>query len=166
VFLKKLFGKDKRRNRPISAAEIVRRGVKLDFYREWSRGKHLRVFNPPFWGIHDIFIDKDNSVMILCLKADRSSFIFAGEYDGAHSWKRYNEEMRVMEEDSLEPGGLSWVIYDDYVLYRGSLLPSTTEPYYWGKIIEVLPFGGSFDDPWVEKTLLSLRQVYSRGSTD
>ncbi|MBN1333767.1 MAG: hypothetical protein JW971_08370 [Synergistales bacterium] len=162
MFLKNLFGKEKRRNRPISATEIVKRGVKLDFYREWSREKQLRVFNPPFWGIHDIFIDQHYAVRIICLKADRSSFVFSGEYEGAHSWKRYSDDLRVLEEDSLEPGDLSWVIYDDYVLYRGPLLPSTTEPYYWGKIIEVVPFGGSFDGPWVEKTLVTLRQTYSR----
>nr|HPI99035.1 hypothetical protein [Synergistales bacterium] len=114
-----------------------------------------------FWGIHDIFIDEDNNVTIFCLKADRSSFVFSGEYEGARSWKRYGENLKVLEEDALEPGALSWVIYDDYVLYRGSLLPPTAEPYYWGKIIEALPFRASFTDPWVEETLVSLRQTYS-----
>ncbi|HPI97246.1 MAG TPA: hypothetical protein PLV56_00770 [Synergistales bacterium] len=166
MFLKKIFGKEKKRNRPITATEIVKRGMKMDFYREWSRAKQLRVFNPPFWGIHDIFIHQDNSVRIICLKADKSSFVFYGEFEGAHSWKRYDHGLKVIEEDFLEPGNLSWVIYDDYVLYRGSLLPPTEEPYYWGKIIEILPFNSSFDDTWVEKTLISLRQNYSEGLTD
>jgi len=138
----------------------------MDQYLEWSRNKHLRIFNPPFWGIHDMFIDSNNDIRVICLKADGNSYIFFGGPSEARGWKRYDSQGRLEEEKLLDSGELSWVVYDDYILYRGILFPPSTEPYHWGKIIKSFPFSDSFSEEWIRTVLASLKNYYASPPED
>ena len=150
-----LFGK-RHRKRPVSATEIVKRGPRMEQYIEWSKNKHIVVFNPPFWGIHDIFVDSELQHAVFCLKHDRSAFVFLGDSFKAVSFTLFDSNQEPIETTILEEGNLSWTIYDDYVLYRGTLLPASTEPYYWGKVAGTAPFEGRINEKWVLGTLKGL----------
>ena len=153
--LSMLFGK-KKKKRPISATEIIKRGPRSSEYIEWSRNKRIRVFNPPFWGIHDIFVDADLPHAVFRLKEDNSSFVFIGNSNCALNFTHFDPFQNKVETRILEEGQLLWQIYNDFVIYRGDLLPPTTEPYYWGKVIGTSPFNETINEKWILQNLKEL----------
>lgn len=146
---------------PLSTAEIIRRGMRSEEIIQWSGKKSFTIFNPPFWGIHQAFIDKDLAHAVICLKEDRSAYVFLGNTAGALRWASYDPQQRITEENALQEGELSWNFYEDYVIYRGSLLPPTSDPYYWGKVIGQNPFEETITPSWI---IEQIRKIIAQNS--
>ncbi|MFP4481509.1 MAG: hypothetical protein ACLFN0_01785 [Thermovirgaceae bacterium] len=159
ALLSRLFKKNRP---PISPEEISARAADLDSYIESSRGKRLLVFDPPFWGFHDIFIDKDLRHALVSLKKTKEAFVFTGDTRGARRVRKYSHEAMLESEESLEAGMLEWIIYDDFVIYHGPFLPVASSSYYVGKVAAVFPFKKTIDDEWERKVIPTLRNWYEQ----
>jgi hypothetical protein len=132
-----------RRNRhPLPLDEISRRAPRLDEYFRWAQGKRILVFDPPFWGFHDLFVDRGGKVMLVCLKAEGEAFVFLGDERGASRMQKYGPGPRLNAEEDLDPGIMEWIIYDDFIVYRGPFFPISRHPYYLGRVAASFPFDG------------------------
>jgi hypothetical protein len=130
---------------PLSLDEISRRAPRLDEYFRWAQGKRLLVFDPPFWGFHDLFVDNNGKVMLVCLKAEGESFVFLGDERGAARMQKYGAGPRLNAEEDLDPGIMEWIIYDDFIVYRGPFFPISRHPFYLGRVAATFPFDGDID---------------------
>ncbi|MDD2206944.1 MAG: hypothetical protein WCQ97_09340 [Aminobacterium sp.] len=157
--LLRIFGIQKKSTVPLSASDIVRRARDAHKVTEWSRAKRLTVFNPPFWGIHHIFIDSNLKHSLIALKEDGSAFIFLGNTYGPERWEKYDENLNKVDGGIIENQSLTWLIYQDYVIYNGSMLPATDAPYHWGRVIEVDSFDKHIDDQWISKIIPELKEL-------
>lgn len=146
----------RRKKVPLSTAEIIRRGIRSNEILEWAKGKRLTIFNPPFWGIHHAFIDRELVHALICLKEDRSAFVFLGNSTGATTWVSYDQEQNPLEENFISEEKLHWNFFEDYVIYRGSLLPATTDPYHWGKVIGSSDFKEKISPDWINMQIKKL----------
>ena len=151
----------KKKTVPLSTPEIIRRGLLSDKILEWARGKKLTIFNPPFWGIHHVYIDKDLCHAIICIKENRTAYVFLGNSTGASSWVSYDPLQKPLEENFISEEMLQWNIFDDYVIYRGSLLPATRDPYHWGKVIECQVFKENITSDWIADQIRELIREFS-----
>ncbi len=125
---------------PLSPDEMSRRASRLEEYFRWAQGKRILVFDPPFWGFHDLFVDKSGSVMLVCLKAEGEAFVFCGDERGAARMQKYGPGPTLNAEEDLEQGIMEWIIYDDFIVYRGPFFPISRHPYYLGKVAATFPF--------------------------
>ena len=156
-----LFGKIfSRKKFPLTHEEMIERAPRLDDYFRWAQGKRLLVFDPPFWGFHDLLIDEKGSVLLICLKAEGESFAFVGNERGAGLMQKYGPGIRLNAEEELEPGILEWIIYDDFIVYRGPFFPISRTPYYLGRIAATLPFGGTAGRENIPEMISSLFEWY------
>lgn len=140
----------RRKKPPLTQEEMIKRAPRLDDYFRWAQGKRLLVFDPPFWGFHDLFVDARGNVSLICLKAEGEAFAFLGDERGAHRMFKFGSGPRLNAEEDLDPGILEWVIYDDYIVYKGPFFPLSRSPYYLGRIAATFPF----EEP-TDKTLIS-----------
>lgn len=147
---------------PITPEEISRRAAELDTYAEWSRGKRLLVFDPPFWGFHDIFVDRNLRHALVSLKKTRDAFIFRGNVKEAHRIRKYAAGAVLESGESIDPAMLEWIIYDDFVVYHGPFLPVSRSPYYVGKIAAHFPFDGEISDEWEQEIIPLLFGWYEK----
>jgi len=140
---------------PLTPEDIIRRAPNVPEVMEWSRRKHLIISGPEFWGTHHIYITDDLKHIIFCLKADYTTHVFIGTPTQAQQWRRYHENIELHFSKSLEESVLEWKIYQDYVLYRGKMLPPKKNPEepYWGEVIDVKTWEGKFSDDWIEITI-------------
>lgn len=141
---------------PITPEEISERAADLDSYIEWSRGKRLLVFDPPFWGFHDIFVDHELRHALVSLKETGEAFVFTGNYKGPHRVRKYSPGAVLESEEPLETGMLEWIIYDDYVVYHGPFLPVSRFPYYFGKVAATFAFDYEITDTWEHEIISQL----------
>ncbi|MGC9372984.1 MAG: hypothetical protein ACP5DY_06650 [Thermovirgaceae bacterium] len=147
---------------PITPDEISARAARLDRFIEWSRGKRLLVFDPPFWGFHDIFVDEDLRYAMVSLKETGEAFVFTGDSKGARRVRKYSPGALPESEESLDAGTLEWIIYDDFVVYYGPFLPVSRSPYYVGKVASVFPFKKAITDEWEREVIPVLFSWYAR----
>jgi hypothetical protein len=143
-----IFGIHPKKLVPLSAADIVQRSREANHVLEWSRGKKLTIFNPPFWGIHHIFIDHKLQHGMICVKQDHSAFVFYGNAYGPYRWEKYDDDLNVIDRGFIETQELTWLIYQDYIIYNGPMLPATNKPYHWGRVIHVDSFSEEIDKTW------------------
>lgn len=137
--LKRLFG---RKKQPLTPDEMIKRAPRLDEYFRWAQGRRLLIFNPPFWGFHDLFVGKDGTVLLICLKAEGEAFAFLGDERGARHMQKYGPGPRLNAEETLDPGILDWIIYDDFIVYSGPFFPISRNPYYIGRVAATFPLEG------------------------
>lgn len=157
-----LFGRIFRKKKlPLTQEDMIERAPRLDDYFRWAQGKRLLVFDPPFWGFHDLFVDGKGKVLLVCLKAEGDSFAFLGDERGALLMQKYGAGVGLNAEEPLEKGILEWVIYDDFIVYRGPFFPLGRTPYYLGRIAATLPFGGEVGREMIPGMTSSLFKWYS-----
>jgi len=137
ALLGKLF---KRRKLELTPKDIALRAPKLDEYEQWSKNKRLLIFNPPFWGFHDIFVDEELNYALICIKETKEAFVISGNAKGGEKILKYGPNLDLESEEDLAPGLLEWIIYDDFVIYRGPFLPIGKDPYYIGKVAATFSF--------------------------
>jgi len=130
----------RKKKTPLSVEEISRRAPRLDEYFRWAQGKRILVFDPPFWGFHDLFVDRDGRVMLVCLKAEGEAFVFFGDERGAARMQKFGPGPRLNAEEDLDPGIMEWIIYDDFIVYCGPFFPISRHPYYLGRVVASFPF--------------------------
>ena len=147
---------------PLTHKEMAERASRLDDYFNRLKRRRILVFDPPFWGFHDIFIDMKGSVLLLALKAEGDSFAFLGDERGASLMQKYGPGPVLNAEESLEPGILEWILYDDYIVYRGPFFPINRNPYYLGKVAAILPFEGTIDKVTIPEKISSLFIWYKK----
>lgn len=147
---------------PITPEDISARAARLDRYIEWSRRKRLLVFDPPFWGFHDIFVDGDLRHAMVSLKETGEAFVFTGDYKGSRRVRKYSPGAVPESEETLETGMLEWIVYDDYVIYFGPFLPVSRTPYYVGKVASVFPFKKAITDEWEREVIPMLFNWYEQ----
>ncbi len=151
----------KKKKVPLSTSEIIRRGLHSHEILEWAREKRLTIFNPPFWGIHHVYIDEQLCHAVICIKENRTAYVFLGNSTGASSWVSYDPLQKPVEENFISEEKLQWSIFDDYVIYRGSLLPATRDPYHWGKVIECQSFKEKITPVWIADQIRELIREFS-----
>ena len=161
AFLGKLF---KRKKLPITPKDIMDRAPSLDKYIQWSRNKRILVFNPPFWGFHDIFVDSDLNHALVCIKESKEAFIISGNTKGGEKVFKFNSDLTLESEEELTPGLLEWIIFDDYVIYRGPFLPLGRDPYYIGKIAAAFPFTNKLNYHLYPDIIAFLKEWYTKAS--
>jgi len=145
---------------PITPEEISKRAVKLETYAEWSRCKRLLVFNPPFWGFHDLFIDENLNHALVSLKESGEAFVFTGDVKGARGIRKYSPGPVFDSQEAIGPGMLEWIVYDDFVVYHGPFLPLSRSPYYVGKVAAHFPFHGNISEKWELEVIPDLLEWY------
>ena len=150
----------KKRSIPLSAAEIIRRGVHSEENLKLLMGRRLTIFNPPFWGIHHVFIDAGLTHTVVCLKSDGSTYVLTGNSERPLKLSCYGSKGEIIEETPLAEGKMQWNFYRDYAIYRGPFLPPTNEPYHWGKVIEIKEFDGFISPDRIRKEIGSLKDEY------
>lgn len=156
-----LFGRIFRKKKlPLTQEDMAERAPRLDEYFRWAQGKRLLVFDPPFWGFHDLFVDEKGKVLLVCLKAEGDSFAFLGDERGALLMQKYGAGVGLNAEEPLENGILEWVIYDDFIVYRGPFFPISSHPCYLGKVAATLPFGGELGREMIPGMISSLFKWY------
>ncbi|MCK4816868.1 hypothetical protein KA005_13950 [bacterium] len=147
---------------PLSPWEIIKRTKDVPKILNWSRNKHLLVSGPEFWGVHHIFIDSALKHCVFVLKADLTTHIFIGNPVKAQEWKKYNENFCLALSKKLKVPSLKWKIYQDYVLYKGTMLPpkQISEEPYFGKVIQVEEFTNqTINDEWIVK---KIKELYNK----
>ena len=144
---------------PLSAHDIVTRSRHASKTIEWSRNKRLTIYNPPFWGIHHLFIDPDLHHALIALKEDGNSFVFYVNSQGAERWEKYDENLNMCDCGIVENQALTWLIYEDYVIYNGAMLPATNAPYHWGRVIDNQPFYASINEKWASQGISEIREL-------
>lgn len=140
--------------------DMIERSPRLDDYFRWAQGKRLVVFDPPFWGFHDLFVDKKGKVLLVSLKAEGDAFAFIGDERGAGHMQKYGSGVRLNAEEKLDPGILEWIIYDDFIVYRGPFFPVSRNPYYLGRIAATLPFEETVSKESIPEMIFSLIKWY------
>ena len=156
-----LFGKLFRRKKiPLTHEDMIERAPRLDDYFSWAQGKRLLVFDPPFWGFHDLLVDRNGNVLLICLKAEGDAFAFIGDERGAGHMQKYGPGIRLNAEEDLEPGILEWIIYDDFIVYRGPFFPLGRTPYFLGRVAATLPFEEEIDRESIPERVSSLFEWY------
>lgn len=162
-----IFGKLFRRKKiPLTHEDIIERAPRLEKYFSWAQGKRLLVFDPPFWGFHDLLVDEKGSVLLVCLKAEGDAFAFSGDDRGAGHMQKYGPGISLNAEEELEPGILEWIIYDDFIVYRGPFFPISRNPYYLGRIAATFPFEGEIvkdSIPGMVSSLFDWYQTHDKG---
>ncbi|MDT8285184.1 MAG: hypothetical protein RQ767_06620 [Thermovirgaceae bacterium] len=157
ALLGKLF---RRKKLPLTHEEMITRAPRLDAYFRWAQGKRLLIFDPPFWGFHDLFVDRQGNVLLICLKAEGEAFAFLGDERGAGRMLKFGPGPRLNAGEDLDPGILEWVIYDDYIVYRGPFFPISRTPYYLGRIAATLPFEETIRTESIPERISSLFEWY------
>lgn len=146
---------------PLSSWEIIKRTKNIPKTLKWLRNKHLVVSNPEFWGTHHIFIGDDLTHYIFLLKTDRTTHLFIGNPMEAQKWRKYDGNINLVLSEELKAHSLEWKLYKDYILYKGTMLPSKDIPEepYFGKIIQVeeLPEINITDNWLIEK----IKELYN-----
>lgn len=156
-----LFGKlFRRKELPLTHEDMIERASRLDDYFSWAQGKRLLVFDPPFWGFHDLLIDEKGSVLLICLKAEGDAFAFIGDERGAGRMQKYGPGVKLNAEEELDPGILEWIIYDDFIVYRGPFFPISRSPYYLGRIAATFPFEETIGTESIPERISSLFEWY------
>ena len=157
----RLLGRFFRREKlPLTHEDIIRRASSLDDYFKRLQGKRVLVFDPPFWGFHDLFVDGEGRVLLVCLKAEGGSFAFTGDERGASMMQKFGPGPELDAEETLEPGILEWILYDDYIVYRGPFFPISRYPYYLGKVAATFPYDGTIDKSTIPGKISELREWY------
>ncbi|MCF7935757.1 MAG: hypothetical protein K9L28_05425 [Synergistales bacterium] len=149
----------------MTLTDIIKRAPYSQKTLEWSRNKRIVVYNPPFWGLHDIFVDSGLVHAVVCIKEDHTAFVFYGNSTGASEIAKYNENQELLSSEELKPGHVEWTVYADYVLYRGSALPPTRAPYHWGNVIRTYPFEERIDSAWAPGVIRSLIEWHNDNVT-
>lgn len=159
AMLGKLFRK---KEAPLSPGEMAERASNYRYYLDWSRGKRILVFDPPFWGFHDMFVDQDLNHSVLCLKHDGSAFAFHGDERGASMMEKFGPGPEKTSEEVLEPGMIEWRVYDDYIIYNGPFFPIARSPLYFGKVVASFPFEKTIALEWTLPAIKDLFGWYER----
>lgn len=145
---------------PLTHEDMAERASSLDEYFRRLQGKRILVFDPPFWGFHDLFVDREGRVILICLKAEGGSFAFTGDERGASLMQKYGPGPVLNAEEPLEPGILEWVLYDDFIVYRGPFFPISRYPYYLGKVAASFPYDGTSDKETIPVKISVLLEWY------
>jgi hypothetical protein len=92
---------------------------------------------------------------MFCLKSDRTTHVYIGIPVAANEWRKYDAKNQLLFTKKLEEGLLEWKIYQDYILYRGKMLPPKKVPEepYWGEVIYVKNWDGKFSEDWIKTTI-------------
>jgi len=151
-----------RRRPPLTLKDMAERAPRLGEYFERLKGKRVLVFNPPFWGFHDIFVDREGGVLLVALKAEGDSFAFIGDERGASLMLKYGPGPVLNAEEDLAPGLLEWILYDDFVVYRGPFFPMSRDPYHLGRVAALADFDGEAVREAVPAEITRLREWYRK----
>jgi len=74
--------------------------------------------------------------------------------------QKYGPGIKLNAEEALDPGILEWIIYDDFIVYRGPFFPIGRTPYFLGKIAATLPFEEEIDRKSLSERVSSLFEWY------
>ena len=151
-----------RKKLPFTTGDMAERAPRLDEYFEGLKGKRILVFDPPFWGFHDIFVDRKGGVLLVALKAEGDSFAFIGDERGASLMLKYGPGPTLNAEERLAPGILEWVLYDDFIVYRGPFFPISRSPYHLGMVAALMSFEGEAGRENVPGEISRLREWYAK----
>ena len=145
---------------PITPYEVMARTKNMREILEWAMNKHLTVNGPPFYGVHHIYIDGSLKHLLILLKDDLTSHVLLGIPTHAEEWRKYDNNFNLLFRKPLSENSFEWKVYKDIVLYRGKMQPPNAqsgEP-YWGKVIAVEKWQGSFSDKWIVSKIKELYQ--------
>jgi len=143
---------------PLSSFEVIRRAKDMPAMLRWAMNKHLIVKGPEIWGIHHVFIDSLLNHVVVCLKEDKTTHVFMGIPVGANEWRKYDKGGSLELSKRLDGNVLEWKMYEDYVLYKGTMLPPkdiSGEP-YWGKVVNIMESFEQLNDEWIVSKIKEL----------
>ena len=98
---------------------------------------------------------------MVALKAEGDSFAFIGNERGASLMLKYGPGPTLNAEERLDPGILEWVLYDDFIVYRGPFFPVSRNPYHLGKVAALMSFEGEARRENVPGQISRLREWYA-----
>ena len=149
-----------RRRPPLTLKDMAERAPRLGEYFERLKGKRILVFNPPLLGLPRSLCGPGGGRFVGGPEGD--SFAFIGDERGASLMLKYGPGPVLNAEEALAPGLLEWVLYDDFIVYRGPFFPVSRDPYHLGRVAALVDFDGGAVKEAAPAEITRLREWYGK----
>lgn len=114
----------------------------------WFREKQMKVHNPSYLGLHNVYVDSRGIFAFFFYKLDGTIHAVIGPKgpNSSKEWFLFDNNGTVIENTSISNEVFAWNLYSHELSYMGSILPSNVA--HTAKIVKFDYFGELITPEW------------------